>query len=35
MANFFTDNDDIKFLLDHMDLARLAAILEDENAEQG
>jgi len=29
MANFFTDNDDIQFLLDHMDLARLAEIMED------
>jgi len=29
MANFFTDNDDIKFLFEHMDLARAAAIMEE------
>ena len=29
MANFFTDNDDIRFLFDHLDLARLAEILEE------
>jgi alkylation response protein AidB-like acyl-CoA dehydrogenase len=29
MANFFTDNQDIQFLLDHHDLPRLAAIMED------
>jgi len=29
MANFFTDNEDIQFLFDHMDLARLAGIMED------
>ena len=29
MANFFTDNEDIQFLFDHMDLARLATIMED------
>ncbi len=36
MANFFTDNDDILFLFDHFDLARLAEIMEDgfQNAEQ-
>jgi len=35
MANFFTDNDDIQFLLDHMDLARLAEIMEDGFAHAG
>ena len=29
MANFFSDNDDIKFLFDHMDLAELARVQED------
>jgi len=29
MANFFTDNHDIQFLLDHYDLPRLAEIMED------
>ena len=29
MANFFTDNHDIQFLLDHHDLPRLAEIMED------
>ncbi|MCP3904328.1 MAG: acyl-CoA dehydrogenase [Planctomycetes bacterium] len=29
MANFFTDNQDIQFLLDHHDLPRLAEIMED------
>jgi len=29
MANFFTDNADIRFLFEHLDLARLAAIQED------
>lgn len=29
MANFFTDNEDIKFLFDHMDLGELAALQED------
>ena len=29
MANFFTDNDDIQFLFDHMNLAELAAVQED------
>ena len=29
MANFFTDNEDIQFLFDHFDLARLAEIMED------
>ena len=29
MANFFTDNDDIKFLFDHIDLKELATIVED------
>ena len=32
MANFFTDNEDIRFLFDHMDVARLAAIVEDDFA---
>ena len=35
MANFFTDNDDIQFLFDHMDLARLAEIMEDGFAHAG
>ncbi|OPX24393.1 MAG: hypothetical protein B1H04_02130 [Planctomycetales bacterium 4484_123] len=30
MANFFTDNEDIQFLFQHMDLARLARIMEDD-----
>ena len=30
MANFFTDNDDITFLFDYMDLHRLAGIMEDD-----
>jgi len=30
MANFFTDNDDIQFLFGHMDLARVAAITEED-----
>ena len=30
MANFFTDNEDIRFLFDHMDLARLAKIMEED-----
>jgi alkylation response protein AidB-like acyl-CoA dehydrogenase len=29
MGNFFTDNDDIRFLFRHMDLARLAEIMEE------
>ncbi len=29
MANFFTDNTDIQFLFEHMDIARLAEIQED------
>ena len=29
MANFYTDNEDIRFLFHHMDLARIAAILEE------
>ncbi len=29
MANFYTDNDDIRFLFHHMDLPRIAAILEE------
>jgi len=29
MANFFTDNQDIQFLFEHMDPARLAGIMED------
>ncbi len=29
MANFFTDNDDIRFLFDHLDLAELATVQED------
>ncbi|MCJ7544198.1 MAG: acyl-CoA dehydrogenase family protein [Phycisphaerae bacterium] len=32
MANFYTDNEDIQFLFGHMDLPRLAAILEDDFA---
>ncbi len=30
MANFFTDNEDIQFLFKHMDLARVAALREDD-----
>ncbi|HUU60050.1 MAG TPA: acyl-CoA dehydrogenase family protein, partial [Phycisphaerae bacterium] len=30
MANFFTDNEDIQFLFRHMDLARIAAIMEED-----
>jgi len=29
MANFFKDNEDIRFLFEHMDLARLARIMEE------
>jgi len=29
MANFFTDNEDIQFLFDHVDLARVAGIMEE------
>ena len=29
MANFYTDNEDIRFLFHHMDMARLAGIMED------
>ena len=29
MANFFTDNEDIQFLFDHMDLTRLAGMMEE------
>ena len=36
MANFYTDNDDIKFLLNHMDLGELADLMEEgyKNAEE-
>ncbi|MHC4795295.1 MAG: acyl-CoA dehydrogenase family protein, partial [Planctomycetota bacterium] len=30
MANFFTDNEDIQFLFDHIDLAETAAVQEDD-----
>ena len=30
MANFFDDNEDIRFLFDHLDLGRLAALTEEE-----
>jgi len=30
MANFFTDNEDIQFLFEHMDIARLARIMEED-----
>jgi hypothetical protein len=30
MANFYTDNDDIRFLFEHMDLGRLARIMEED-----
>ena len=30
MANFFTDNEDIQFLFDYLDTARLAAIMEED-----
>ena len=29
MPNFYTDNEDIQFLFDDMDIARLASIVED------
>src|SRR3974390_607813 len=29
MANFFTDNDDIQFLFNHLNLAEIAAVQED------
>ena len=29
MANFYTDNEDIQFLFEHMDVAGLAGILEE------
>ena len=29
MANFYTDNEDIQFLFEHMDVARTAALMED------
>ncbi len=30
MPNFFTDNEDIKFLFDHFDLAQLASVMEED-----
>ena len=30
MANFYSDNEDIKFLFGHMDIARIAGIMEDD-----
>ncbi len=33
MPNFFTDNDDIRFLFDHLDLGELARIQEDDFAD--
>jgi len=30
MANFYTDNDDIRFLFHHMDIPRIAAIMEED-----
>ena len=30
MANFYTDNEDIQFLFEHMDVRRLAAIQEED-----
>ena len=33
MANFFLDNDDIQFLFNHIDLAELARIQEDDFAQ--
>ncbi|MCD4824041.1 MAG: acyl-CoA dehydrogenase family protein [Phycisphaerae bacterium] len=30
MANFYTDNDDIQFLFKHMDIAKLAGIIEED-----
>src|SRR5512142_2634744 len=32
MPNFFTDNDDIQFLFDHLNLAEVAAVQEDDFA---
>ena len=34
MANFFLDNEDIQFLFDHLDLAELARIQEDDFADR-
>ena len=33
MPNFFTDNDDIQFLFNHLDLAEIARIQEDDFAD--
>ena len=30
MANFYTDNNDIQFLFEHMDVARVAAVMEED-----
>lgn len=30
MANFFTDNDDLRFVFEHLDLAQIASICEDD-----
>ncbi len=30
MANFYTDNEDIQFLFEHMDIAKLAGLVEDD-----
>ena len=30
MANFYTDNEDIQFLFEHLDIARVATIMEDD-----
>ena len=30
MANFYTDNEDIQFLFEHMDVRRLAAVQEED-----
>ena len=35
MANFFTDNQDIVFLFDHLDLARSADSMEDSYGDAG
>ncbi len=35
MANFFTDNDDIQFLFDHLDLREIATVQEDGFAGKG
>ena len=35
MSNFFLDNEDIQFLFDHIDLAALARLQEDDFKQAG